>query len=74
MIFLNEENSIFILDFNQESNELTFLDLKNKHEVQKEIITISHDDPEIPFVITREYNFSIGYIQKFLMENGKHGE
>lgn len=74
MIFLSEENSIFILDFNRENNELTFVDIKNKHEVQKEIITINEDDPEMPIVLTSNYHFSVGYINKFLIENNEHGK
>lgn len=64
MVSISKEKGLFILDFNIETGEITFKVSTAPENIQKEIITVDND-----IVYTKDYNFSIGYLQKFVNEN-----
>jgi len=64
MIQTSEDNSLFILDFNKETNELTFRVSRNPEHKQVQKVTFAED-----MVYTQAYNFHIGYLNKFINEN-----
>jgi hypothetical protein len=55
---------MYILDFNLETNELTFRTTFEPKHRQTEEITVKGD-----LVYTSLYHFPIGYIHKFIAEN-----
>jgi hypothetical protein len=58
------DSNLYLINFNQETNELTFRSSYNYKLLQKEIITISNN-----FVYTNLYNFHIAYLEQFLVLN-----
>ncbi len=66
MIKISDNNSIFLCNFNKETNELEFRSSYESKHLQKEIIFIKNKE-----VKTNLYHFPIGFLDKFLYENSK---
>ena len=66
MVKTSKDNILWIIDFNEETNELTFRVTRNHKHLQKEKIVIKDDT-----VYTNLYLFHISYLKKFLNENLK---
>lgn len=58
-----EDNSLYIIRYNAKTNELTFKVSREPKQIQKEIVFIKNG-----LIFTNLYRFSIGYLNKFLME------
>lgn len=63
MVKTSEDNNLWIIDFDVETNELTFRTSRNAQHLQKEKIVIKDD-----MVYTNLYFFHINYLKKFLNE------
>lgn len=63
-IYLGDNNSLYLIDFDINTNELSFRTTRNPNYLQKEVIKIDKDN-----VYTNLYFFNIGYLQKFIQEN-----
>ena len=57
-------NCIFLIHYDITTNELTFRTGKDIEKLQKEVGTVKND-----FIFTKDYNFHISFLQKFLYEN-----
>ena len=64
MIKINEENSLFITDFDKETSELSFRVAYEPKQLQKETVAFVG-----PNVKTNLYFFNKAYLEKFLQEN-----
>lgn len=62
------ESYLYIIDWNEETKELTFRSSYNPENLQKEVVKISGQ-----FVYTNLYHFHISYLQQFI-ELNKPGE
>lgn len=63
MVVTSEDNSLFILDFNEETNELTFRVSRNPEHRQIQKVNIIEN-----IVYTQAYNFHVSYLQNFLLQ------
>jgi hypothetical protein len=66
MISITKEKGLFIFDFDLKSNELVFKISTEPNSFQKEVIKVKNN-----MVYTKDYHFSIAYLQKFINENKK---
>lgn len=64
MIAINEENSLFIIDFNEGTEELVFRTSMSPKQRQTETVTISEET-----VSTTQYHFHIAFLSKFITAN-----
>ena len=64
MIPLAEVDRLFIVDFNTDTNELSFRISRNVEHLQKEIIRVEGE-----LVYTSLYHFHISWLHKFLQLN-----
>ena len=61
MVKISEDNNLWIIDFNEETKELTFRVSRNHKYLQKENIVINDK-----MVYTNLYFFHIDYLKKFI--------
>lgn len=64
MVPTSESNSVFITDFNVDTNEISFRTTNAKERIQKEKVVV-HDN----MAYFGLYNVPVGYIDKFIQEN-----
>lgn len=64
MVVISPDNTLFITDFNEETEEMVFRTSRVPKYRQIEKITISED-----MVYTNLYNFSVVFLSKFITSN-----
>ena len=64
MVVKTKDSALFITDFDQETNELTFRSSRNPEYKQTEKIVIKDD-----MIYTNLHYFHVKYLQKFIKEN-----
>lgn len=64
MVKTSEDNNLWIIDFNAETNELTFRVSRNPKKLQTEKIVIKDE-----MIYTNVYFFHISFLKKFLNDN-----
>ena len=64
MIKISDDNSLYIIGFDDKKMELTFRVTRNHKQIQKENILIKDN-----MVYTNLYHFPLDYLNKFINEN-----
>lgn len=75
MTYISPENSLFIIDFDVQTNEIIYRDLRNKEQRKKEMIIDIEKKRDgngniiAELAILNSYHIPVQYIQKFVEEN-----